>query len=188
MRIATATLKSISAYSQSGPPKSSFKDGEKHDAYDERCWREKAHADSSGHVIIPPMAFKQSLETAAKRRADKIKGKGQATYTKCFVGGVLVIDPLVLPITIADLDSVRIYANADGVRGSGKRVWRRFPLIQSWSGDVAFHVIDDVLEESVFERTLVDAGRLVGIGRFRPEKGGYNGRFSVEAVRWEDAA
>lgn len=33
---------------------------------------------------------------------------------------------------------------------------------------------------------LTIAGMFIGVGRFRPEKGGQNGRFQIAALDWED--
>jgi hypothetical protein len=189
MKQATCRLSSVAPYSQSRPwpshvPAPARGKAEEHD---ELYWREKAHADGNGAVYIPPMAFKMALDDAAKMLGERIPGKGQSTYTKRFQSGVLVMDPLMVGVDKADLESDRIFVNADGVRGSGKRVWKRFPRIDEWSGDVVFHVMSDEITADVFERTLRHAGGFIGIGRFRPQSGGYYGRFSVEGVAWETA-
>ena len=80
--------------------------------------------------------------------------------------------------------SVRIHANADGVRGSGKRVFRTFPVIPVWSGVLDVMISDPDLPDAVFERVVIAAGRCQGVGRFRPEKGGSNGRFTVTKFEW----
>jgi hypothetical protein len=38
----------------------------------------------------------------------------------------------------------------------------------------------------VFREMVEIAGMFIGIGRFRPEKGGTNGRFRIEALAWAD--
>jgi hypothetical protein len=124
MKIATVKLRSASALSYSREIKSSvpFLKGEKDDAYEERTWREKAHYDpQTKNCQIPGPAFKFGLDTAAKSLG-KIPGKGAATWTKHFLAGVLVIDPADLGIDYTTLPCTRIFANTDGIRGSGKRV------------------------------------------------------------------
>src|SRR3990167_9801256 len=115
----------------------------------------------------------------------QIPGKGKSPYTNFFLSGCLVMDPLILPLGKEDAACDRIYANADGVRGSGKRVWRYFPRIDAWDGDVIFHILADEITEDVFEEHLRQAGAFVGIGRFRPQSGGYYGRFDVKSIAWE---
>jgi hypothetical protein len=184
MRIATATLKSISPYSQSRAHETEKLNRETADEYEKRTWRDKCHADDAGIVFIPPMGFKQSLDRAAQMLGRQIPGKGKSTYTKFFLSGVMCIDPIKLPVKKQDLRGEKIHANADGKRGSGKRVWRTFPVIDEWKAEVPFHIIADEISEDVFEEHLQQAGAFVGIGRFRPGNGGYFGRFKVEKIAW----
>lgn len=186
MKIATITLASTAPYSQS---RSYAHEVEKlpretPDAYEQRTWRNKCHTLADGRVFIPPMSFKMGVDTAAKMLGRQIPGKGKSTYTKFFTSGVLVMEPGVLPLTKDEVSCDRIYANADGVRGSGKRVWRMFPRIDQWQVDMQFHVIADEITEDVFEEHLRQAGAFVGIGRFRPQSGGYYGRYEIKKIKW----
>jgi hypothetical protein len=184
MRTATVTIKGVSPYSQSRAHEAPKLDGEKPDAWEQRTWREKCHALDDGRIFIPPMSFKLGLDAAAKMNGDKIKGKGNATYTKFFTSGVLVVEPLVLSALKSEVQFDRIHCNADGVRGSGKRVYRMFPRIDDWGGDVQFFVLAPEIEASVFEKYIDYMGKVVGLGRFRPQNGGFLGRFAVQNVAW----
>lgn len=184
MRIAIAHLKSISPYSQSRAHETEKLNRETADEFEKRTWREKCHATKEGNMFIPPMGFKQSLDRAAQMLGHQIPGKGKSTYTKFFLSGVMCIDPIVLPNKKAEVKGEKIHANADGKRGSGKRVWRTFPVVDEWQAKVPFHVIADEISEDVFEEHLKQAGAFVGIGRFRPGNGGYFGRFKVERIEW----
>lgn len=185
MRIAIASLESISPYSQSRHHDTPKLDKEHGDDYDRRTWRERMHADEkTGNVFIPPMAFKNSIAEAAKFLSIQVKGKGKQTYTKHFESGVLVSDPLVLPIKKSEVSAERLFLPSDGKRGGGKRVWKMYPLIREWSGKVRFFVLDDTITEEVFEDHLRQCGQFIGIGRFRPRNNGFYGRFSVKAVEW----
>jgi hypothetical protein len=131
------------------------------------------------------MAFKMAVDRAARMLGKQIPGKGKSTYTKFFESGVIVTQP----VPIADESAIqmeRIHANADGVRGSGKRVWRNFPRVDQWSGEVQFHIIADEITPEVFEETVRYAGLAVGVGRFRPERGGYFGRFAADKFQWSE--
>ena len=185
MRLAVAHLKGMSPYSQSRAHLAEELNRETKDQYEIRTWREKCHANADGNIFIPPMAFKQSLDRAAQMLQLQIPGKGKTTYTKFFLSGIMCIEPIVLPDKKDVVRGERIHANADGKRGSGKRVWRTFPVVDQWKGDVKFHVIADEITKDVFEQCLTQCGSFVGIGRFRPENGGYFGRFTVEKVDWQ---
>ncbi len=132
------------------------------------------------------MALKMAVDEACKRLGIKIPGRRSATYAKNFTAGQLCEADVALGIRKKDLESVTIWANSDGVRGSGKRVKRRFPYILSWQGTARFLLLDDIIPQDIFEKCLVEAGRLIGIGRFRPEKGGLLGRFEVVSIKWEE--
>lgn len=194
MRQATATLESISPLSFGR-----YHDTEKetrgsgtttespHD-YECRTWKERAHYDHSGSVIIPPIYFKNCLAEIAKYLSLKIPGKRNATYTKHFTAGILVVDPIVLPVTRDTIQGEWLFVPSDGKRGGGSRVKKCFPVIPHWRGEVTFHVLDDVISPDVFEQHLRDAGSFIGIGRFRPANNGYYGRYNVVRVAWTDAA
>jgi hypothetical protein len=86
----------------------------------------------------------------------------------------------------SNVPSITISANPNGVRGDGKRVNRTFPQVPNWKGTATFVILDDTVTKPVFERHLKEAGRFVGIGRFRPENGGLNGRFEPTEFSYED--
>lgn len=187
MHIAKVKLSSKTPYSQSRcidkleyPEKSK----ETKDDYEQRTWRARMHVTSDGSVEIPGQAFADAVKQSARRLQLQIPGKGKTQYTKYFEAGVTVLDSLVLPLKAADVPCERLYVPSDGVPGGGKRVWKNFPRIDKWSGEITFIIFDDVIPESVFTQVLKSAGLLVGIGRFRPEKRGFYGRFQVDAIQW----
>ena len=189
MKRAIATLESVANYSQSrhyseeDVPKKShelFKD------YEKRTWRNRMHKTDDGKVFVPPMAYKNLMTDIAKYRGEKVPGKGNATYGKRFESGILCMEGLVLPDKVEEVFGEWLFVPADGVHGSGKRVEKCFPLIPHWAGDVTFYVLDGAITRDVFLSHLTDAGSFIGIGRFRPNKGGYYGRFRVLNLEWED--
>jgi hypothetical protein len=186
MRTAIASLKSISPYSQSRPYEREVPKLEKErpDDYEKRTWRERCHVGPDGFIQIPPMSYKNSLSEAAKYLSIQIPGKGKSTFTKHFEAGILVEQPLVLPIKKDEVRGEWLYLNSDGKRGGNKRVWRCMPLIPEWHGDVTFHILDDSITQKVFEEHLDQCGRFIGIGRFRPRNNGFYGRFEVKKVKW----
>lgn len=186
MKIATCKLASATPYSPSrlhGIPKP---DKLSHDQHEQNTWREKCHSDESGNVFIPPMSFKRALEEAAAFRGDKIKGKGQATWTKHFLAGILPPDPLFVGINKSEIPGETFPCHADGKKSCGTRVMRTFPVVRKWSGVVTFTVLDDTITEEIFAKTLREAGQFIGLGRFRPRNGGFYGRFIVESIEWQE--
>lgn len=184
MRTVEVTMQSITPYSQSRQHETPKLNGETGDAYEVRTWREKCNVNADDQIIIPAMALKQATDSAAKKSGLQIPGKGKATYAKYFLADCICDADVVLAIKKADVSSVRISANVDGIRGSGKRVFRTFPVVPQWTGRAAFTILDDTITRDVFESVFKIAGASIGIGRFRPEKGGLNGRFRPTKFEW----
>lgn len=184
MKSCTVSLKSVSPYSSSRFVTIPKKEKEGADDYENRVWREKCTTDENGIVCIPAMGFKQALDTAARMLGQKIPGKRNSTYTKHFRAGVIVENNVSIGIRKEDMSQNTIFANADGVRGSGKRVIRHFPTAREWRGKAVFLILDDTITKEVFTDHLREAGKLVGVGQFRPENGGFFGRFEIEEIRW----
>jgi len=181
MTIYQAILKSSSPYGQSQAIRSEKNNGELDRAFEERTWRERMHV-KNGYVDIPAMSFKNCLSAAAKYRSEKIPGKRNATYTKKFESGIFIAESLVTDTKADSVPGLWLFVPSDGVRGGGKRVWKCFPVIDSWDGRIQVHVLDDVITKDVLRNHLEDAGSFIGIGFFRPERNGYYGRFKVESL------
>lgn len=185
MRTVVVQIQGVYRYSSSRAHITEKLEGETPDDFEKRTWREKCHYDAAGMLFIPPMAFKQALDKAASRIGMKIEGQGNAKYTKNFLAGVICIDPAPLGVAKEAVQGEWVYCNADGVRGSGKRVWRCFPYIEAgWQAAVEFSVLDPIIKPEIFEKHFTEAGSFVGVGRFRPERGGYYGRFKAIEYDW----
>jgi hypothetical protein len=190
---AIAHLASISPYSQSKFHNTPKLPKELPDDYEARTWAERIHVDSEGRTYVPPMAFKNCIAEIAKFLGEQVPGRGKATWTKHFEAGILCVTPVLLQspttgnfVLKSDWEGDWGFYPADGVRGSGKRVMKCYPVIPAWIGTCEFLIYDDTITESVFAKHLEQAGRLIGVGRFRPRNNGYFGRFKVEELRWED--
>jgi hypothetical protein len=193
MKICTATLENVpgSPYSQSGFTDHIAKnDRESHEDFDIRVWREHCTVNAEGQVCVPQMGLKMCVDSAAYKLGEKVPGRRGATYKNFLASGFFVDGDMPIangkPLTKEDADCKLISANADGKRGSGTRVPRRFPEFSVWHGIAEFTIVDDVITQDIFEHHIKSAGIIVGIGRFRPENGGTNGRFRVKQFVWED--
>lgn len=178
-----AKLKSMSPYSQSQHHETEKKEKESHSAYEERTWREKCHYDEKGDIYVPPMAFKNCVSEAAKYLSIQIPGKGKATFTKHFEAGIMVKDNTYLGTNIKDMKGERFFVPSDGKRGGPSRVFKFFPVIPEWAADVTFYILDETITLDVFKEHLQEAGKFIGIGRFRPRNNGFYGRFEVVSVK-----
>lgn len=183
MYVARVTLTGVSPMSQSKHYEIPKLNKETADAYEKRTWREKLHYDpNTEEVFIPPMAFKNCLSEAAKFLNKKIPGKGKSTYTKHFDSGVLVMDPMPLGMKKSEVKDEWLFLPIPG--NSGGRVMKCFPLIDTgWTGTVDFHILDETVTEEIFKEVLEEAGKFIGLGRFRPKNRGYYGRFEIKKVK-----
>lgn len=187
MRTAFIKLKGVSPYSASKVlDDRENAPSETHDAHEKRCWNQRLNVDSNGLGIIPPMAFTGAIQTAAQRYAGKIKGKGNNTWTKHFEAGILIMEPLPLTVTRETVQGEWLFVPSDGKRGGSTRVMKCFPIVHQWGGTVTVHVLDDEITKDIFAKVVEQAFKLVGVGRFRPERRGFYGRASVEGIKWEE--
>lgn len=184
MKTAICELKALSPYNQSRQHFTAKEDKETPAQWEERTWKEKGHYDEKGNAFIPPMAFKSCISAAAAMLDMKIPGKGNSKYNKHFVAGIMVTDPLPLGVRKENVQPQWISCDPQGRKG-GMGVMRGFPHYASWAGEVRVYVLDDTIPKEIFERVIREAGNFVGIGQFRPQKGGYFGRFEVVRIEWE---
>jgi hypothetical protein len=183
-RTLTATLIGISPLSQSKDRGIDKDKSESHDEFERRTFRMKAHVDpESGHVHIPAMGLKKSIAEAGRRLS--LKKSGQTKWTADILSSVIVTGDIDTGFHINDVREERVYCHVDGNPKSGKRVWRSFPIVPAgWKGQASIVVIDETIPENVVEQCLEAAGNIIGVCRFRPEKGGFLGRFKVDKIKW----
>lgn len=177
-------IESMSPYSQSAPLQSERKN-EDFREFEARTWREHIHADDRG-VYIPATAIKNCLSEAAKFLSMSVPGKGKATYTKNFEAGIMCSTNVHLGIKPEDVAGEWLFLPSDGKRGGGSRVWKCYPVIPAWSGDVECVVLDGMITPEVFEAHLKAAGMFIGVGRFRPRNNGFYGRWQAKDIQWTD--
>lgn len=185
MKTAAIKLKSVTPYSQSKYLDIEPDKQETRAAFEERIWREKAHYDEEGNVFIPPMAIKFALQSAGKRLGMQVKGKGKKTYTAILTSGLSIPKPVFIGIKLEQVKRNDVLCNSDGVRGSGKRVWRYFPTVHNWEAEFEMLILDDMITEDVLRAHLEEAGKYIGIGQGRAETGNDFGRFEVVSIKYK---
>ena len=177
MKTYHATIEGISPYSQSKQYQSDPPEGMTHDQREKQNWREKLHIGSDGCVFIPPTAVKDAMVEAAKHQ--RLKLKGNLGVSNMIKTGVICATPISLGVRAEDVPCEWLSMNSDGKKGGGKRVPRCFPFINGWVGVAEIISVDDRLQPDMLQKVLTAAGQFTGIGRFRPQQGGYYGRFRV---------
>jgi len=170
------------------------KDSETADQHEKRVWHERARITSSGQVYLQGTAVTQGLESAAKFLGRKIPGEGKKTYTQRFKSGVLATEDIMFfnpddsPLKRDDLEGKWLFVPSDGTRGSGRRVWRCFPSVNTYYATFALMVLDNKIDEKQLTDHLVAMGRFIGWGSMRVERGNPNGRTKCADVQIEEIA
>ena len=162
-----------------------------HKEWEETVWQQRFHTNKKGEVVIPPMALKNAMVTATRYLGVKIPGGGNRTFTKPFLSAVIPSSPESpsIGIHIDDVDHEWLFVPSDGKKGGGKRVDKKFPIVgPGWEAQFTFNVLDQRITKEWFQKFLKTAGLLIGLGRFRPENGGYYGRFSIKNLVWTPAS
>ena len=187
MKTAICKLKSTSPLSFSKYVEVEKKTKESPQDYETRTWKEKMHYDANGQVFIPAAMLKNCIANAAKFLSVQIPGKGKSTYTKNFEAGIMVFDNALLNIHKDSVGSETLFVPSDGIRGGSKRVLKIFPVIPSWEATVEFVIVDSIITEPIFKQHLIEAGSLIGIGRYRPRNNGIYGRFTIDGdIDWRE--
>jgi hypothetical protein len=183
--VAHCVIEGIAPYTQSRKYDEPKNEGESPEDYDRRCWRFHQHV-KNGTVHIPSRAIHSALIAAGKYSKRQIPGQGKATWTQKFAAGIALLEDIDLGFDPEQTAYIDIYAHADGNPKSGRRVMRRFPTNPKWRGEFDVHILDPIITEEVFTEMLETAGMFVGVGQYRPENGGNNGRFEVVSVNWQE--
>jgi hypothetical protein len=191
--IARISIRGASVLTQSRYHETPKNKGELPGDYDRRTYLQRLHTiPETGQVLIPRAGMHQAVVSGAKYSKRQIPGQGKSTWTAKFQSGITVEGPLLLtrdgaPITRNDTSFLDVYANADGVRGSGKRVMRRFPQIPAgWECTFNIVVLDPIILCDVLKEFISIAGMFIGVGQYRPMNGGDNGRFELVNIEWND--
>jgi hypothetical protein len=138
-------------------------------------WKAEAeislYRDADGVIYEPSSHLEGCLKEASKTL--KITGKRGATYSK-LVGSAVAIYPDAIPHKIQDyvIDERPVVIQKS-------RIIRYRPLFKEWELDFEIQIMDDQIPTEVIKQALDHAGLYVGIGDFRPGKGGKFGKFMV---------
>lgn len=187
---AIVTIEGTAPYSQSRKHDEAWLEGEQADDYDRRTWRSKMTVetvDGKPTMCLPSFGLHAAICEAARYSKIQIKGQGKATWTAKIRSGVSILGPISLGVDPADVNCIVLSLNSDGKRGSGSRVTRRLPQIpMGWRATFEALILDPIITERIFREMVELTGLFIGLGQYRPEKGGSNGRFTVQSVKWID--
>lgn len=140
--------------------------------------------------LDPEFRFCHPCEAFTKAMVKAVAGKkiGKMFATQAIKGSVFITEPFA--IIEDDKGNAMVYDKSEKVRTLytidrrpvviGKsRVLRCRPCWPQWRIRLALEVDTAILDRQTVKDSLSLAGRIIGIGDYRPEKGGGFGRFKV---------
>lgn len=135
--------------------------------------KSRLYSNGSG-TFLPAENIRQSIIEAAKRF--KI-GRRAATTD---VAASIYLSPFELPLT----GDWHVDSRAVVIPATGGRILRHRPMFDEWAISFSLQIDTDTgVDERMIKEIVASAGKLVGLGDFRPARKGPYGRFSV--VSWE---
>lgn len=141
---------------------------------DEEEARLRVYQNEDGLYYHPTQAFIKSMTEAGKGLKF---GKVFATKS---VKSVFIAEPHSIILDASGKPAKQYTIDRQPCVVGKARILRCRPCWQKWKMDVAFDVDVAFIAVAQVKQLLQLAGRKVGIGDYRPEKGGGFGRFSVE--------
>lgn len=149
------------------------------DEYEERVFADRMPQDG-GNVALPVIALKRAIETAASK-LDKKFGK---LGVKGVLLGALIPSAVYADtgIPAKDIGHEWLFLPQGGKKNSC--VSKKVPVVQSWEASFPFTVVDDRITKDLLQELVETAGMIIGLGFWRPEKGGAKGRFTVKKIKW----
>jgi len=142
-------------------------------------WRGSLYVDQEGNVILPAESIKAALIGGAKKEKSGPQARGGT-----FIFGSPILEHDARNESVEDLwkDGESRNVHRVSVKVNSSRVMRTRPQFHDWSAEFDIHYDTSQAHESDIFRWLETAGRIIGIGDWRPEKSGNFGRFTVEMV------
>lgn len=131
--------------------------------------------------LDPDGAFCHPCESFTKAMVKAVAGKkfGKMFATAAIKGSVFITEPFALLEDEKGKPATKYTIDRRPVVIGKSRVLRCRPCWSKWQMRVALEIDTAILTAAHVKEALSLAGRIIGIGDYRPEKGGGFGRFKV---------
>lgn len=145
-----------------------------------------AYIDKDAGFYIPGAAFARLLREAGTAH----KQRGSRKSLKYVIPAAVLLTDDAVPLTNGDgktrIADFEVDSRPVVIPATKGRIMRHRPRFDCWSATLNMEVDESVLDEEIVHQLLTEGGARIGVGDFRPEKGGPFGRFRV--VAWDRAA
>jgi len=147
-----------------------------------------------GDPPIGPYWPTDNFHACLKMAGAKVKKTGSRGSLKNTVAAALLpgeeeVNPLAYagsrrgvpaPRDLTGLWADEFYRLVKPARVGSAKVMRTRPRFTNWSFDVSFQLDTEILDMADLRAVLTVAGQVIGLGDWRPEKGGRRGRFTAD--------
>lgn len=130
-----------------------------------------------GNLYSPETHIKGALVEAGKNQ--KVVGKGKSTYSK-IIGYAVEINPFEIIHKKQKWEVFSVLAVNPSTKG--RNLLHR-PMLKEWELDFEITFDDEQVPAPVLKECLERAGKIVGIGDWRPAKKGRFGKFQVTSFK-----
>jgi hypothetical protein len=139
----------------------------------------KLYTDADGRTYIPATWFQGCLVEAGKQKKMMGKGSSKATYSKV-AGSSVEVNPFEILLK----EKFEVFTIlAVNPTTKGRNVLHR-PMFKKWKIDFEVTFDEEAIEVPVMKELFDIAGRIVGVGDWRPAKKGRFGKFQVTS--WKE--
>lgn len=152
--------------------KKGFKDDKQEQA------ESKLYRNPKGKLYQPSTHIYGALIEAGKQK--KVVGKGKATYSK-IVGYAVEINPFEIDHKKQAWEIFSILAVNPNTKG--RNLLHR-PILKEWELDFEVSFDETEIPSTIMKELFDIAGRIAGLGDWRPQKKGPYGKFQV--VKWKE--
>lgn len=132
-----------------------------------------------GTLYLPGAAIARLLREAGANH----KMKGSRRSVKYLVPGAVIVPDETLALIDPETDTPAGDFEVDSrpvvIPATKGRVMRHRPRLDAWATEFTLEVDDEMLDGAFVHQLLTEGGRKLGLGDFRPERGGPFGRFHV---------
>jgi hypothetical protein len=133
---------------------------------------------SGAELVIPDYVMESTMIGGAKKSKRGPQAKCGLFFTEHAVLNFTGKPTAITDDTLAEMFESGDFTHTIGVRVGMAKVMRTRPIFRGWSLEAAAQYDPDVLNQRDIEEIAVDAGKLVGLGDWRPK----HGRFDAEVV------
>ena len=140
-----------------------------------------AYRNEDGRLYVPGASIARLLREAGGSH----KQRGTRKSLKYIVPAAVIIpdDQILLHDPAgAYLRDIEVDSRPVTIPATKGRIMRHRARIEKWRASFPLEIDDQVLDAATIHQLLEEGGRRIGIGDYRPEKGGPYGRFAI--ISW----